>query len=171
MKIETPRLIIRPWTVDDVSHYQAMSKDVGYNCFSPPGIYLVKNNDEATLKIKDRINLFEKSRIGKFLIFEKSSGDFVGTSGGDFFELDGKREVEIGYRLMLTHWGKGYATEAAQAVVDYFLNKLELSSVYGFALYQNQQSLKILEKVGFTYLKDFIWTNLPNKLYQKNRMQ
>jgi len=107
MKLETERLLIRPWTIDDVPHYQAMSTDVDYTCFSPPGIFLAKDESEVIQKIKTRMTLFEEHQIGKFLIFKKNSGSFVGTCGGDHFDLKGQKEVELGYRVMLAHWGKG----------------------------------------------------------------
>lgn len=166
MKIETERLLIRSWGIEDIIYYQSLSSDVGYTCFSPPGIFLVKNEEEAASKVRNRINLYNEHKIGKFLLFEKSTGAFVGTCGGDFFNLDGQKEVEMGYRIMLAHWGKGFATESAMALIDYFLNELKLTNVYDFALYQNQQSLKILEKIGFKYQREFVWEGLPHKLYR-----
>lgn len=164
--IETPRLLIRPWTPDDIPHYQAMSRDVGYTCFSPPGIFLVKDDEEALQKIKTRMKLFDEHRIGKFLMFEKATNEFVGTCGGDFFEYEGKKQVELGYRMMLSQWGKGFATESAKALVGYLLNDVKVGTVNGFALHQNQQSLRILEKIGMKYQKDFLWSGIPHRLYK-----
>jgi len=164
--IETERLLIRPWTAQDVPYYQAMSTDVGYTCFSPPGIFLVKDEAEALQKVNMRIKLFEEHLIGKFLIFEKSSGAFVGTCGGDFFDFNGKKEIELGYRMMLSQWGKGFATESAAALINYLLKDVKASSVFGFALHQNRQSLKILEKIGMNYQQEFTWVGLPHKLYR-----
>jgi ribosomal-protein-alanine N-acetyltransferase len=164
--IETERLILRPWSIDDVPYYKAMSTDVGYNCFNTPGIFLVKNHDEALLKVKARIKTFEDHKIGKFLIFEKETGSFFGTCGGDFFDFEGSQQIELGYRMMLAHWGKGFASESAIAMVNYLLNDLKKEVVYGFALNQNIQSLKILEKIGFEYQKEFMWAGLSHKFYE-----
>ena len=164
--IETSRLFIRPWREDDITYYQAMSRDVGYNCFSPPGIFLVKDDDEALQKIKIRMRLFDEDRIGKFLIFEKATNEFVGTCGADFFEYEGKKQIELGYRIMLSQWGKGFATESAKAFVDYLLNDVRVGRVNGFALHQNQQSLRILEKIGMKYQEDFLWKGIPHRLYR-----
>lgn len=166
MQLITDRLIIRPWVLEDIPHYQAMSRDVGYNCFNAPGVLLVKDDQEAAQKIKDRIKVFEESRIGKFPIFEKETGSFVGTCGGNFFDLNGAKEIELGYRMMLNHWGKGYATESARALLHYLLHDLHQQKVCGFALPQNIQSLKILEKLGFVYQNDFMWAGLMHKFYE-----
>jgi RimJ/RimL family protein N-acetyltransferase len=124
MKIETERLLIRPWIIEDITYYHNMASDIGYTCFSPPGIFSVKNEEEAAVKVKNRMTLYNEHKIGKFLLFEKSTGAFVGTCGGDFFNLDGQKEVEMGYRIMLGHWGKGFATESGKALINYFLNEL-----------------------------------------------
>lgn len=167
MELKTERLIIRPWNLEDVKHYQAMSVDVGYNCFTPPGVYLVKDEYEALERVRARMKIYTDHKIGKFPMFLKETGEFIGTCGADLFELEGKQERELGYRLMLEHWNKGYATEAARAMVDYLLLDLKLPSVHAFAVYQNPASLRVIEKVGFQYLRDFQWYNLRHRLYIK----
>ena len=168
MEIRTERLIIRPWREEDVKHYLAMSVDVGYNCFTPPGVYLVKDEADALEKVRTRMKIFSDFAIGKFPIFLKETGEFIGTCGADKFELDGKLEYELGYRLMLNHWNKGYATEAARAVLNYLLKDLQLPQLHAFAVYQNPGSLRVIEKVGFTYLRDFQWCNITHRLYVKS---
>lgn len=153
LEIKTERLYIREWRETDIEIYEALSTDVGYNVFSLPGYFLVKNKGEALEKIVLRISNFEKLGLGKFPMFDLQTKEFVGTCGMDPYTIDGKPEVELGYRLMLKHWGKGYATEAARAIVHYGFNELKLRRIIGFALEQNIQSLKILEKIGFKYLK------------------
>jgi RimJ/RimL family protein N-acetyltransferase len=82
------------------------------------------------------------------------------------FELAGQPEVELGYRLCLKYWGQGYAAEAAAAILKYGFDALSRKRILAFALPQNRTSLKILEKVGFEYLNDFIHAELPHKLYE-----
>lgn len=168
MELKTDRLIIRPWRDEDVKHYLAMSVDVGYNCFTPPGVYLVKDQAEALEKVRARMQNFSNFGIGKFPIFLKATGEFIGTCGADKFELEGKPEYELGYRFMLNHWNKGYATESANAVLDYLFKNLKIPQVHAFAVYQNPASLKVIEKVGFTYLRDFQWFNITHRLYVKS---
>ena len=47
MLIETQRLTLREWRDTDVECYLTLSRDVGYNCFSPPGAYLVRDEQES----------------------------------------------------------------------------------------------------------------------------
>ena len=166
MKIETERLMIRPWEIDDSSYFRAMSQDVGYTCFSTPGIYTCRDGAELADRIGARIKTFNENKVGKFLVFEKDSDEFIGTCGGDFFEFEGKQEIEIGYRLMLAHWGKGYATEAAQTMISYLFREVGANVIYGFALPQNLQSIKILEKLGFVFQCQFKWCGLDHQLFK-----
>jgi RimJ/RimL family protein N-acetyltransferase len=72
----------------------------------------------------------------------------------------------LGYRLCLKHWGHGYAAEAATAVLRYGFRDLNLAKIIAFAVPQNKASLKILEKLGFRYLRDFVHAGLPHRLYE-----
>ena len=56
--------------------------------------------------------------------------------------------VEIGWRLSSRHWKKGYATEAAQAVLHYAFAKLNLNEIVSFTVVNNKASRRIIEKIG-----------------------
>jgi [ribosomal protein S5]-alanine N-acetyltransferase len=166
MILKTERLMVRSWRESDVDCYMTLAKDVGYNCFAPPGFFLADTVEEARAKIQQRMALFGEHKLGKFPVFLKDTGEFVGTCGIEPYELDGRSEVELGYRLCLNHWGKGYAAEAARAVLCYAFEDLELEKILGLALPQNRASLKILEKLGFQYRRDFVHAGLTHRLYE-----
>jgi [ribosomal protein S5]-alanine N-acetyltransferase len=151
MILETERLVLRNWQQSDVDCYMALAKDIGYNCFSLPGQFLVHSTEEAKQKIQDRIILFNEKKLGKFAVFLKETQEFIGTCGLGPFQLDGKPEVELGYRLCLKHWGQGYAEESAIAALRYGFGDLNLKNFIAFALPQNRTSLRILETIGFQY--------------------
>ncbi len=162
--LKTNKLIIRPWQDGDEIHYLTLGRDIGYNCFSPPGNFLVQSVEEAKEKVLQKIDLFRKKKLGKFLLFEKDK--FVGTCGLEPFLIDGKEEVELGYRLLLENWGKGYATEAVRATLAYGFQDLKLARVIAFALPQNKPSIRILEKLDFQFLRPFLHFNLTHHLYE-----
>jgi [ribosomal protein S5]-alanine N-acetyltransferase len=162
--LETKRLIIRPWRREDVPCYQELSRDVGYNCFAPPGFFLVSGDKEAEEKIDQRISSFEENKCGKFPVFLKG-GEFIGTCGFSPCELNGQKEIELGYRLLLKHWGKGYATEAARAVIAHAFNGLTRKQVFAFAIEQNPASLRIIEKLEFKYQSPLMYAGLEHRLF------
>ena len=91
---------------------------------------------------------------GTFAAIERSSGDFVG-----WFHLrpeDGTQdEPELGYRLRRDAWGKGYATEAATALVDRAFTELGASRVWAVAMAVNTASRRVMEKAGLRFVRLF----------------
>lgn len=171
MVLETERLVLRNWQESDAHWYMVLARDVGYNCFSCPGYFLVDSPEQADKKIEERLALFKDHKLGKFPIFLKGTGDFIGTCGIAPFELDGQTEVELGYRLCLKYWGQGYATESALAILKYGFKDLNLKKILAFALPQNRASIHVIEKLGFQYLRGFVYNELPHQLFQKQRDQ
>ncbi|HET9236096.1 MAG TPA: GNAT family N-acetyltransferase [Oligoflexus sp.] len=166
MQIETPRLILRPWSLADAPHYVTMSKDIGYNCFASPGVYLARDANDLNAKIQKRMDTFDRHGISKFPIFRKQDGVFIGTCGADFFEFESRPEMEMGYRLLLAHWGQGYASEAALAMRDYLFHKVGAHSLYGFAVKQNSASIRVLEKIGFRYRQVIDYEGMEHQLFE-----
>ncbi len=124
------------------------------------------SREEAREKVRQRIALYEQRKLGKFPIFLKQTGEFIGTCGIEPFDLEGEPEVELGYRLCLKFWGKGYAKEAAEAILRYGSEELKLVKIMAFVLPQNRASVKILEQLGFRYLRDFMHADLSHRLYE-----
>ena len=93
--------------------------------------------------------------FGPYAIVEQHGQNVLGYCGLFFFpELDGQAELEIGYRLIRSAWGKGYATEAAGAVRDYAFNTLSLRRLIAIIDPSNIASIRVAEKIGMTYEKD-----------------
>ncbi len=165
MLLETERLSIRGWTLEDVGPHRLMASDVGYTCFSTPGFFSFKDEQELREKVARRAILFSETGFGKYLVFEKGTQAFVGTCGIEPFDNNGAPGYELGYRLMLDQWGKGYATEAANTVMNYFFEGLGRPLLHAFALAQNAVSLKIIGKLGFKRCGEVKYNGLVNQLY------
>ncbi len=164
--LETDRLILRPWQESDVDHYMRLSKDIGYNSFCVPGQFFVENDEQAKAKISQRVNLFRERGLGKFPVFIREDGEFIGTCGLDPYLVDGNAEIELGYRLLLRQWSKGYATEAARAILRYGFEQLNLPRIIAFALPQNRASINVIERMEFDYLREFIHAGELHRLYE-----
>lgn len=112
------------------------------------------------------MKLFEERRLGKFPVFLKDTEGFIGTCGMEPYQLGDCTEIELGYRLCLDHWGKGYAREAAAVVLRYGFQELKLERILGLVLPENRASLRILESLGFQYREDFLHAGLRHRLYE-----
>ncbi len=98
-----------------------------------------------------------------FSIRLKGANRLIGACG--FLNDEGK--VQVGYVLGPLHWGKGYATEAAQKLITFLLAQPGIYKIGSFVDSDNQASVRVLEKCGFVVeavLKD--WWQFPNQNYQ-----
>jgi RimJ/RimL family protein N-acetyltransferase len=90
--------------------------------------------------------------FGPYAVVEKQSHDVIGYCGLFFFpDINGKPEVEIGYRLIRLAWGQGYATEAALAVRDFAFYTLGIKRLIAIIDPSNTASIRVAEKIGMHY--------------------
>ncbi len=165
LRIETGRLIIRPWTKDDLEIYRTMANDIGFTAFSLPGQFFTKNDEEILKRIHQRISLFDTTGLGKFILEDSATLEFIGTCGMEPYSLMDMDIVELAYRLRLKYWGKGLATEAAAAVIKYGLKELNLPKIHAFSLPQNAGSIKVIGKLGFNFAGEFYHAGHLHCLY------
>ena len=83
----------------------------------------------------------------------KETGEFIGFVGLSIpsFEAHFTPCVEIGWRLTSSHWGKGYATEAALAVLKIGFEKYRLKEIVSFTASVNKRSIRVMEKIGMIH--------------------
>jgi RimJ/RimL family protein N-acetyltransferase len=96
---------------------------------------------------------------------ERESGRLVG-----WFQCelagDGSGELELGYRLRPDAWGQGLASEGAAALLADALERPEVTRVYAHALLSNPGSLRVMEKIGMTYVRPWEYKGLPGAEYE-----
>lgn len=163
-RIETPRLYLRPWTESDVPLWHQLAMDVGYNVFAPPGAFLVSDDEGALAAIRKRRALLADG-LGKWPAFIRDTNQFVGTCGLDPVVVRGEPSVELGYRLLLAHWGRGYGTEIAGAMLQYGVATLGRARVHAFSLPQNRASCAILRKIGMVADGTIVHGGLDHDLF------
>jgi RimJ/RimL family protein N-acetyltransferase len=103
---------------------------------------------------------------GWWYLRERASGDFVGEVGLQRTEVDGEQVVEVGWTVFPAHWSRGFATEAAEAALAFGFDIAGLDEVVAFTLPHNVASRRVMEKLGLTYVRDFVHAGLPHVLYQ-----
>lgn len=146
-QLHTPRLFLREMTPDDASNVYLLNLDeevIRYTGDVP--FEDVESARNFLLQYKD----FEIHGIGRWTV-EDLQGTFLGWCG---LKKNDNGEVDLGYRLMKKYWGNGFATEAANACVEYGLKQLHLNYVIGKVVKANTASVNVLEKIGFKYWKE-----------------
>lgn len=153
-RLETERLILRRWTLDDAEDCFKYAKDervgpaAGWkphesveesreiikSVFFEPEVYAICLKDDPELRIIGTINL----------IFGKNSPI------PDLTDEDG----EMGYWIGVEHWGKGYATEAANCIAKHGFQNLKMKRLWGRHYVSNTRSGNVLRKLGLEHKYD-----------------
>lgn len=150
MKIlETDRLILRTWKPADVDLMAAIDQDPKVCQYLPA----IGNQAATEAGIQRMIKHYEEHGFGLYAVELKENGEFIGFLGLSVpsFEAHFTPAVEIGWRLASKHWGKGYATEAAKAVLCYGFLTLNLNEIVSFTVANNTASRRVMEKIGLQY--------------------
>ncbi|ETX09251.1 GNAT family N-acetyltransferase [Candidatus Entotheonella palauensis] len=111
---------------------------------------------------------YPKWGFGPWAVVEKQRREVIGYCGLFYFpDVNGRPEIEIGYRLARAFWGKGYATEAVLAVRDYGFNVLCLPRLIAMIDPGNVASIRVAEKAGMHYEDEVMFEGYthPDRVY------
>lgn len=161
-ELRTERLLLRPWRDSDREPFAAMNADPR-----------VMEHFPATLTPAESDAALERFRahwadagFGPWVVEVPGRASFAGFVGllRPSFRAHFAPCVEIGWRLTPEHWGRGYTTEAARAVVRVAFSKLGLHEIVSFTVPANRRSLRIMEKLGMHHdaADDFDHPVLPD---------
>lgn len=148
MVIETEHLDLRAWQESDTEPFIEMnSNEEVMRYFVKP--YSKEESEAMLTRIKDH---FTQHGYGFFAVEHRDSEQFMGFVGLNnvHYETPFTPCVEIGWRLLPQFWGKGYATEAASALLDFGFQYLKLKEIVAFTTESNLASRKVMEKIGMT---------------------
>lgn len=151
--LSTPRLRLRPVTVDDEELLFELDSDpeVMRWLSGGPGTPLEAIREAV---LPGFLALPGERGFGCWLVFEDETGDFLGWVSlrpGPSLEDGG----EIGYRLRRAAWGRGCATEAAREVLAFAFENGGLARVFGTTYEANVGSRKVMEELGMTLVRRF----------------
>ncbi|MFF8929305.1 GNAT family N-acetyltransferase [Streptomyces longwoodensis] len=146
-ELRTDRLVLRPWRESDLVPWAAMNADPEVRRHL--GDLLTREQSDASVA-RFRAE-FEERGYGWWAVEVRSTGAFIGFAGLDRVD-DGLpfAGVEIGWRLAREAWGKGYATEAARAVLDFGFDTLGLPEILAVTTATNLRSQAVMRRIGMT---------------------
>lgn len=152
IRIETPRLILRPWQKADLMDFYEYARVDGVGQMA--GWMPHKSIEESRMILE--MFMEEKKTFALELKENRKVIGSVGLEDIDFPEALHQRGREIGYALSKEYWGRGLMPEAVKAVIGYCFEKLDFDWVSCDHFAWNQQSRRVIEKCGFSYIKDDI---------------
>jgi [ribosomal protein S5]-alanine N-acetyltransferase len=160
--LETERLIIREHVLSDAPFFFTLNSN--YNVVKYTGDSSFETIDEAEKIVQYVMNQYKENGYGRWLVSEKETNNPIGWCGLKFHT--DTEETDIGYRLLESAWGKGYATESAKACLDYGFKHFNLNRIIGEAMQENTASINVFKKLGMTYLKDSLIDNVESVVYE-----
>ena len=159
---ETPRLFLRHFTEEDAPLIYQLNSDPEIVKYVHEPV--LDNEDQAKEILINNILPQYKLNLGRWAIHTKSDYEFIGWCGLKYIK---ETEItDLGYRLLKTAWGKGYATEAAQYTLIYGLRDLKINEITGMAHVENIASIRVLEKIGMKFIKNEMVEGCPVKTYK-----
>lgn len=149
-QLATQRLRLRQWVLSDMEPLYQLNCDPEVMAYFP-NILTQQQSNDYILELHNRI---VQNGFGFWAVEEKSSGSLVGFVGLNEpkYSLPFGPCTEIGWRLAKRFWGKGYASEAAQACLEYGFCERAIERIYSFTAKVNQPSEKVMIRLGMNKL-------------------
>ena len=162
----TDRLIIRHLDSDDVAALCQLFGDAEVMRYGDG----VQSRDWVAQWIQRANTHYQQWGYGPYAVVQTATGTLIGYCGLFLFDdVNGRPEVEIGYRLIRSFWGHGYATEAAQAVATYATTTWGIKRLIALIDPSNVASIRVAHKLGMHYEADVMFDGHthPDHVYVK----
>lgn len=172
--IETERLLLEPLDASRLEDFVALTADPDTMRYWAPGGPF--RRDVAERNFTASLARLLEHGFGRRWIVAKANGAGLGFTETKYFGQScddvSPDEVEIGWMITPSAWGKGYATEAGGAVRDEAFDRLELESIVAVHHPENAASGRIMEKLGMAFERNVVARDgWPYRLYRLTREQ
>ena len=149
--IETERLLLRAYTMDDFNAlYEIMSDPETMQHYPAPF------DEERTRRwIAWNLENYAQYGFGLWAVVLKESGTFIGDCGITIQNIDGEMLPEIGYHIHKNYWRRGFAKEAARAVRDWVFTNTVYDTIYSYMKYTNVGSYSTALANGMKKVKEY----------------
>ena len=150
-RLETDRLILRPFADADFGAYAAIHADPEVTRYlTATGAAMARW--EAWRSFAMFVGHWQLRGYGVWAVEEKSTGRFIGRAG--LHNPDGWPGPEVGWTIARDHWGKGYATEAGRAAMVYAFDVHGWDHIISVIHPENARSIRVAERLGLRYERD-----------------
>lgn len=164
--LETDRLLLRELSIDDAANFHALNENPNVIQFT--GDKPFEDVEEARIFLGNYKD-YERNGYGRWAVINKVDNEFLGWCGLKYDAS--KDETDIGFRFFQKHWNKGFATESAMACLNYGFSLLGIQTIVGRAMSENVASIKVLQKLGLTFDREFDFDGHPGMVYKMENPQ
>lgn len=147
-ELHTKRLYLRKMKVADASSLFRIWSDPDVTKFMNISSFTSENQAKDMIELLD--GLAQSNEAIRFSIIELESTEIIGSCGYNTLDFE-HAKAEIGYDIAQAFWGKGYATEAINSLVEHAFTTLALNRIEAKVHPENVNSIKVLQKLNFTF--------------------
>ncbi len=159
--LKTERLSLREITMDDFDDLFEIWSD-------PEAMRLFPRTlDRQAMRewIERNQKRYEQYGHGLWAVSLPGEQKVIGDCGLTIQEVEGVEELEVGYHFNKKYWGRGFATEAARACMDYAFNQLGRRRIISMIRPENTQSRRVAERNGLRIDKEVFWRGYQHFVY------
>ena len=147
--LRTSRLLLRPWRDEDIAGFAEMSADPAVMKYLLP--FSERGLSVEAWVARARAH-WDEHGFGQWVVELPGEASFIGVVGLGVvsFEAPFTPAVDVAWRLVRSFWGRGYATEAARAALEYGFGKIGLGEIVAQTVPANQRSRRVMKRLGMT---------------------
>jgi RimJ/RimL family protein N-acetyltransferase len=161
----TDRLILRELEPGDV--------DALFDLFGDPvatqHFPRVLTRDETAEWIERNRRRYRIFGYGLWAVVLRDTGEVLGNCGPVWHEINNELQLEIGYHFRRRYWGKGYATEAARAVMEWCFENIPVDYLISLIREQNMPSRRVAERNGLVVTGVGLFHDMEHLIYRMDR--
>ena len=144
--IETERLLLRKMKEEDAEALLDIFSDpIAMRYFG-----VIFDRPRMDKWVRDNLEHEKQHGFSLLSVILKDNGEVIGDCGLETDKIDGQTMVGLGFDFRRLYWGKGYATEAARAVLKYGFTHFEFDRISGWIDPENAPSQRVAERIGMT---------------------
>lgn len=162
---ETPRLLFRPLTLDDLDDLEALYSDPEVMRFFSG----TRSSQQAFEEIEECLQWYDRLGFYFWATLHKADNRFIGRCGLLPQVIDDRQEYEVAYMIARPYWNQGLGTEAARGIKEYGFGEYRFPRLISIIDPDNIASVRVAEKNGMTYEKDILFEGLVDRLYAIER--
>ncbi len=151
LELQTERLSLRPFRKEDGAAMYELNDDPEVLQYTGDTQFADVAAAESFL---ENYSQYEEYGVGRMIVILKATGEILGWCGLKYHPEED--EYDIGYRFYKRHWGKGYATESAIAVMEDGFARLGIKQIVGRARVENRASIGVFDKLKMEFVENFV---------------
>ena len=165
-RLETVRLLLRTYRLDDLDDLHAMFSDPGHMMWYPAPF----DRETTRVWLDRQITAYSTRGYALWIVEDRASGAFLGTAGPSLLIVEDVDEVEIGWHTRPGRKGEGIAPEAGAAARDWAFANLEVDHLIALVRPENRPSGRVAEKIGMRVDREVDHKGLRHNVYRIDRI-